>query len=59
MIHWCKLLSGADMEKKSNMEILYKGARNKSIASNHISVEEHLVRDHLAAPTKHQYFHDM
>ena len=58
MVHWCQLLSNADMEKKSNMEILYKGAYYKSITSNHISVEEHIVTDNVAAPTKNQEFRD-
>ena len=58
MVHWCQLLSNADMEKKSNMEILYKGAYYKSITSNHISAEGHIVTDNLASPTKHQDFHD-
>ena len=40
------------------MAILYKVAYYKSITSNHISAEEHIVTDHLESPTKHQYFHD-
>ena len=58
MIHWYLILSDADMDKNSKMDILYKEAYYKSITSNTLSVEDHLVPDHLAAPTNNQYFHD-
>ena len=58
MIHWCPILSDADMEKNSNIAMLYTGAYYNSITSNHIAVEEHIVPDHLEEPTKHQDFHD-
>ena len=59
MIHWYPILSDADMEKNIKAYILYKVAYYKSIASNNLAVEEHIVPDHLAAPTNNQYFHDM